>query len=157
MTETYSDERGGDPGYKRNPLEAHSTSAPPQVTDVSGSTTNTPKTPSIIPLAPGGTKFRRVMAWLGLSLPAWLVALAVASPVSLRCTSVSVPAEYDRGFAQVALVCWAVFRAPGATTNAPSDGLTPKSDPQSSGSWGTDTVAPFAASWTWTEVVGVGE
>lgn len=119
--------------------------------------TSTQSPHTIIPPAPGGMKFRRVMAWLGLSLPAWLVAMAVASPVSLRCTSVSVPAEYDRGFAQVAVVCWATFRAPAPTPSVSLDGSTPKSVPQSSGWWGTDTVTPSGASLVLIEVVGVGK
>jgi hypothetical protein len=151
--ETYDDGPDGTRGSLRNRVAARSTLAPPPAGAGSASTISTPKTPSIIPLAPGGTRFRRVLAWLGLSLPAWLVGMAVLSPVSLRCTSVSVPEGYDRGFAQLAVVCWAVFRDPGATTNVPSGGLTPKSDPPSPGSFPEDMVPLSGASWIWAEVM----
>jgi hypothetical protein len=73
------------------------------------------------------------MAWLGLSLPLWLIGIVSMSPVVVRCTSVSVPAEYDRGFAQVAVVCWVTFRAPDLTPSGGLPGSTDKSLPQSSG------------------------
>lgn len=152
MTEYWLEWQDGVPTFRRNPLVALSTSEPPPPRVGFGSTTSTQSPHSIIPPAPGGTRFRRVMAWLGLSLPAWVVGIMAVSPVSLRCTTVSVPAEYDRGFAQVAVVCWGVFRAPEQTTSVPSDGLTPPSVPPSPSSWPMGTVTPSEASWVWSEV-----
>lgn len=150
--ETYSDEPDGTLGSLRSRVAQRSTSEPPPVLVGFGSTTSTQKTRMAIPLAPGGTKFRRVMAWLGLSLPIWVGAMAVASPVSVSCTSVSVPEGYDRGFGQIAVVCWATLRVPAQQTNEPSPGSTNKSDPPSLGSWPTGTVTPYGASWVWTKV-----
>lgn len=68
------------------------------------------------------------MAWLGLSLPIWITAAGALSPVTVRCTSVSLPEVADPHFGQVALVCWVSFRAPLPTLNGRSDGSTLKSD-----------------------------
>lgn len=154
--ETYDGSRDGAPASRRVPPETRSTLGLPSQTADYGSTTSTPKTQWGIPLAPGGTRFRRVAAWLGLSLPVWLTAMATLSPVSVRCSSVSVPAEFNRGFAQVAVVCWAVFRAPVPSGNEPSGGSDFKSVPPSSEQWPTGSVTPLNASWVWADTVGVG-
>lgn len=155
--ETYDGGPDGAAGSQRVPPATHSTSALPSQTGAYASTTNTQKTRWAIPRAPGGTKFRRVAAWLGLSLPLWLGTMATLSPVSVRCTSVSVPEAYNRGFAQVAVVCWAVFRAPVPSGNEPSGGSDFKSVPPSNEQWPTGSVTPLHASWVWAETVGVGK
>lgn len=154
--ETYDDLPDGDHVSRRDPPATRSTSEVPSQTGASASTTNTRKIRWAIPRAPGGTKFRRVAAWLGLSLPLWLGTMATLSPVSVRCTSVSVPEAYNRGFAQVAVVCWAVFRAPAPSGTEPSGGSDFKSVPPSSEQWPTGSVTPLHASWVWADTVGVG-
>lgn len=149
-----ADLQDGTQGSPLGPLDRRYTSVPPPARVGFGSTTSTPKTRTIIPWVPGGTNFRRALAWLGLSLPIWLAGVVAVSPVSLSCTTVSVPAGYDRGFAQLAVVCWATLRDPAPPTSEHSDGSTSRSVPPSSGSWPMGTVIPSEASWAWGEVVG---